>query len=65
MMLRIQNGKGGKDRYSILSNVALEVLRKYWKQYRPKEWLFEGESSDKPISERSIQKIFDRGKEPC
>jgi len=62
MMVRIRNGKGGKDRYSILSSVALDILRQYWRQYRPKEWLFEGESADKPISERSIQKIFERAK---
>jgi len=35
MMLRIRQGKGSKDRYSILSNVALQVLRQYWRQYRP------------------------------
>lgn len=62
MMLRIQNGKGGKDRYTILSNIALDILRQYWRQYRPKEWLFEGQSSDRPISERSIQKIFEKAK---
>lgn len=62
MMIRIRNGKGGKDRYSILSNVALDVLRQYWRRYRPKEWLFPGVRSDKPISDRSIQKIFEKAK---
>jgi integrase len=37
MMVRIQQGKGGKDRYSILSHTALECLRQYWRKYRPKE----------------------------
>jgi len=62
MMLRIQQSKGGKDRYSILSNVALNVLRQYWRKYRPKEWLFPRHREDKQISARSIQKIFDRAK---
>lgn len=62
MLLQVRQAKGGKDRYTILSNVALEVLRQYYREYRPKEWLFHGESSDKPISERSIQKIFDKAK---
>lgn len=62
MMIRIRNGKGGKDRYSILSNVALAALRQHWRKYRPKEWLFPGVRSDKPISDRSIQKIFEKAK---
>jgi site-specific recombinase XerD len=62
MMVRIQQGKGGKDRYSILSTVALEALRQYYREYRPKEWLFEGHCCDKHISERSIQKIFETAK---
>jgi len=62
MMIRIQQSKGGKDRYSILSNVALDVLRQYWRKYRPKEWLFPGYRDDKPISDRSIQKIFGKAK---
>lgn len=62
MLLRVKKSKGKKDRYTILSNIALEVLREYWRVYRPREWLFPGESSDKPISERSIQKIFEKAK---
>ena len=40
MMIRVDQGKGNKDRYTLLSPVALEILREYWKEYRPKEWLF-------------------------
>jgi site-specific recombinase XerD len=63
MMLGIRQGKGGKDRCTILSNIALQVLRRYWCQYRPQEWLFPGKFPDKPISERSIQKIFKKAKD--
>ncbi len=40
MVIRIQKGKMSKDRYALLSPKMLEVLRAYWKQYQPKDWLF-------------------------
>ena len=58
MMVRIHQGKGGKDRYSILSQTALEQLRQYWRKYRPKKWLFEGAKKDEPITPHSIQLLF-------
>jgi len=58
MMVRVQQGKGGKDRYSILSQTALELLRRYWRQYRPKEWLFEGQTEGTHIGLTSIRNIF-------
>jgi site-specific recombinase XerD len=58
MMVRIRQGKGGKDRYSILSRRALEHLRHYWRIYRPTEWLFEGAKKDEPITPHSIQLLF-------
>src|SRR5208337_5501170 len=58
MMVYIRQGKGGKDRYSILSEAALECLRQYWREYRPKEWLFEGQRQDKHICLTSIRNIF-------
>ena len=62
MVLRIRQGKGRKDRYTLLSTAALEVLRKYWRHCRPKEWLFPGRLSDKPLSVRSIQRVFKKAK---
>ncbi len=62
MLLRIKQGKGRKDRYTILSKVALEALREYWSQYRPKEWLFAGRFPDKPLTGRSIQKVLIKAK---
>ena len=58
MTVRINQGKGGKDRYSILSQTTLEHLRQYWKKYRPTEWLFEGQKKDGHISLSTIQSIF-------
>jgi len=63
MMVRIRQGKGGKDRDSILSHAALECLRNYWKKYRPTDWLFEGMDKDKPISTSSIRYIFNNAKQ--
>jgi site-specific recombinase XerD len=62
MVIRIRRGKGKKDRYSILSHVALEALREYWKRYRPKEWLFPSRFPGKPLTERSIQRTFKKAK---
>jgi len=58
MMVRVQQGKGGKDRYSILSQAALELLRRYWRQYRPKEWLFEGQKDGTHMCYTAIRNIF-------
>lgn len=58
MQIRVREGKGNKDRYTILSTENLKILRDYWKYYHVKEWLFPGDSPDKPITTRTIQKIF-------
>lgn len=63
MLLHIKQGKGRKDRYSILSKVALEVLYSYYKKYKPKDWLFSGGDVDSHLTERSVQKIFSKAKE--
>jgi integrase/recombinase XerD len=62
-LIRIKSAKGNKDRYVTLSIVALEALRNYWKVYRPHGWLFPGADSDKHLSTRSAQKIFEQALE--
>lgn len=57
MQVRIEQGKGKKDRYVPLSTVLLNVLRHYFKEYKPKEWLLEGMTGSK-YSSRSIQQIM-------
>jgi len=57
-MVWVQQGKGGKDRYTILSQTALECLRQYWREYHPKEWLFEGQKEGTHIGISSIRQIF-------
>ena len=58
MMVRITQGKGGKDRYSILSQTTLEHLRQYWRIYRPTKWLFDGAKKEDHITTHSIQLLF-------
>ncbi|MBU7007734.1 site-specific recombinase XerD [Peptococcaceae bacterium DYL19] len=58
-MIYIRKAKGKKDRYTILSQVALEALRLYLELYRPERWLFPGVQSGRHITERSVQKAFE------
>lgn len=48
-VIRIEHGKGGKDRYVMLSQQLLCILRVYWRLSRPQVWLFPGRSRNKPI----------------
>jgi integrase/recombinase XerD len=57
MLIHLKKAKGDKERYTILSAVALDFLRKYYRVYKPKEWLFEGSSRD-AISRRTVQEVF-------
>jgi hypothetical protein len=43
MLIHIKGAKGRKDRYTLLSEKALEILKQYWKKYRPEKWLFGGQ----------------------
>ena len=49
MVIRVEHGKGGKDRYVMLSARLLGILRTYWRLARPEHWLFPGRESGKPI----------------
>ena len=58
-LIRIRGGKGRKDRYTILSDVALKTLREYVEKYKPKKWLFPGQRKDWHINTRTVQKLFE------
>jgi integrase len=49
MMIRVEQGKGRKDRYTVLSEKLLFELRDYWRKYSPKQWLFPGQKPDSSI----------------
>jgi len=64
MQIRIENAKGAKDRYSILSKTALQILRRYWKAYRSLILDFpRPHFKDIPISYRAISFVFNQYKE--
>jgi len=54
MMLRVDQGKGRKDRYVMLSARLLEELRAYWKAVRPRLWLFPGNIAGQPITRGAV-----------
>jgi len=58
MLIRVEQGKGKKDRYTILSKKLLLDLRTYWRQYRPGKWLFAGQKPDKHLSEAAARAAF-------
>lgn len=63
MRLFIRNGKGGKDRFAILSQSNLKVLRQYYRAYRPQEWLFYSRNqTGTHITPRTTQNIFNKYK---
>lgn len=58
MMLRVEQGKGRKDRYTLLSKTLLPELRFYWSKYRPGKWLFAGQNPENHISENAAQAAY-------
>lgn len=57
-LLIIKQAKGRKDRVTPISNKVIEMLRDYYKMYKPKTWLFEGQNSGEQYSEKSLQNVL-------
>jgi integrase/recombinase XerD len=55
MVIRVEAGKGRKDRYVMLWPRLLNILRDYWKTTRPKEWLFPGDRPGEPITTSAVE----------
>ena len=58
MRIRVEQGKGKKDRYTLLSETVLVELRDYWRTYQPTDWLFFAQSKSRPICVSTIQVAF-------
>jgi integrase/recombinase XerD len=56
MMLRVERGKGGKDRHAMLSPRLLDLLRDWWRLARPQAWLFPGQNPVNPMSTRQLNR---------
>jgi len=63
MLLRVDQGKGNKDRYVPLSPRLLEQLRGYWRRTRPPHWLFPSPIAGRPLSRHSPWDIYHRAKQ--
>lgn len=58
MCLKVRQGKGGKDRYTLLSPKLLEALRLYWQIGRPRLWLFPNKAGDGPMGDVTAQRMY-------
>jgi len=59
MQIRVEQGKGRKDRYTLLSPRLLQELRAYWRMFRPERWLFPASrDASQPMDESMGQKIY-------
>jgi len=56
MVIRVEQGKGRKDRYVMLSPALLELLREWWRAARPQGWLFPGRPAVNPMSTRQLRR---------
>lgn len=62
MVIRIEQGKGQKDRYVMLSPRLLEGLRAYWKRARPRQWLFPGDIPGRPITRDAVGQACEKAR---
>lgn len=59
MTIRVEQGKGAKDRYTLLSPRLLKELRLYWQAYRPQQWLFPAaRCADRSLNPHAAQRMF-------
>ena len=58
MAIRVEQGKGRKDRYTVLSRYCLELLRTHWRIARPDSWVFFGRDKQRPMPVNTAQRIF-------
>lgn len=65
MVLRVEQGKGQKDRYVMLSPRLLEILRDWWRVERPKHWLFPGDLPDRHISRHAVGEACQKAHRLC
>jgi integrase/recombinase XerD len=63
MMIRVDQGKGRKDRCVMLSAKLLETLRRYWLESRPGPWLFPGGDPSRPLTRESVENFFARARD--
>lgn len=65
MVLRVDQGKGQKDRYVMLSPKLLEILRAWWRVEKPKPWLFPGDNPGQHISKDAVEQACQKARRRC
>lgn len=65
MVLRVEQGKGRKDRYVMLSPKLLVVLRDWWRVEKPRHWLFPGQLPHRPIGRSAVEQVCQKAHRIC
>ena len=65
MVIRVERGKGQRDRYVMLSPKLLEILRRWWRVARPQRWLFPGNGGSRPIEVHTVQRACQEAHRRC
>jgi len=65
MVIRVEQGKGQKDRYVMLSPKLLEVLRDWWRMEKPRPWLFPGDIPSRHISKDAVEQACQKAHQRC
>jgi len=65
MVVRVEQGKGQKDRYVMLSPRLLDILRDWWRVERPRHWLFPGDLPGRPISKDAVEHACQHARRLC
>jgi integrase/recombinase XerD len=65
MVLRVEQGKGMKDRYVMLSPKLLEILREWWRVERPQHWLFPGDIPGQHITRNAVEDVCRKAHDTC
>jgi integrase/recombinase XerD len=65
MAVRVEQGKGQKDRYVMLSPKLLEILRDWWRVEKPKPWLFPGDLAGRHISKDAVEQACQKAQRRC
>jgi site-specific recombinase XerD len=62
MLILVEDGKGGKDRYTLLSERFLKELRHYYRTFRPNKWLFPSAQTGEPLCYESIRSVYEKAR---
>jgi site-specific recombinase XerD len=65
MVIRVEQGKGQKDRYVMLSPKLLDILRDWWRSAKPQQWLFPGDIPGQHISTDAVEQACQKARRRC